>query len=153
MSTDGAVDAVEVGYASGVFDMFHIGHLNLLRRSREHCQTLVVGVASDEYVMALKGRAPVVPLPERLEIVSSLRFVDEVIVDRSEDKRVAWGERNFDAIFKGDDWRGSPKGARLEDAMADVGARVVYFPYTLHTSSTRLRTFIERAETDFYASR
>ncbi|MFS0886574.1 adenylyltransferase/cytidyltransferase family protein [Aeromicrobium sp. 179-A 4D2 NHS] len=146
-------DVAGVGYASGVFDMFHIGHLNLLRRAREHCETLVVGVASDEYVLALKGREPVVPLAERIEIVSSLRFVDEVIVDRSEDKRVAWRQRSFDAIFKGDDWRGSPKGERLEQAMAEVGARVVYFPYTLHTSSTRLRGFIERAESDFYASR
>lgn len=144
------VDAVDTGYASGVFDMFHIGHLNLLRRAREYCQTLVVGVASDEYVLALKGREPVVPLAERLEIVSSLRFVDEVIVDRSEDKRVAWRDRRFDAIFKGDDWRGSPKGVRLELAMAEVGAGVVYFPYTLHTSSTRLRGYIERAEAEFY---
>lgn len=144
------VDAVDTGYASGVFDMFHIGHLNLLRRAREHCQTLVVGVASDEYVLALKGREPVVPLAERLEIVSSLRFVDEVIIDRSEDKRVAWRDRRFDAIFKGDDWRGSAKGERLEQAMAEVGAGVVYFPYTLHTSSTRLRGYIERAEAEFY---
>ena len=141
---------VEVGYASGVFDMFHIGHLNLLRRAREYCDTLVVGVASDEYVMALKGKVPVVPLAERLEIVQALRFVDEVLVDRSEDKRVAWSERNFDAIFKGDDWRGSPKGDRLEKAMAEVGASVVYFPYTLHTSSSRLRGFIERSEAESY---
>lgn len=141
---------VGVGYASGVFDMFHIGHLNLLRRARENCQTLVVGVASDEYVLALKGREPVVPLAERLDIVSSLRFVDEVIIDRSEDKRVAWRDRHFDAIFKGDDWRGSPKGERLERAMNEVGAAVVYFPYTLHTSSTRLRGFIERSEAENY---
>lgn len=139
-----------VGYASGVFDMFHIGHLNLLRRAREQCDRLVVGVASDEYVLALKGRQPVVPLSERLEIVQSLRFVDEVIVDRSEDKRVAWHERNFDAIFKGDDWRGTAKGDRLEAAMAEVGATVVYFPYTLHTSSSRLRGFIERSEAESY---
>ncbi|HPU13554.1 MAG TPA: adenylyltransferase/cytidyltransferase family protein [Aeromicrobium sp.] len=140
----------DVGYASGVFDMFHVGHLNLLRRAREHCSTLVVGVASDDYVLALKGQEPVVPLAERLEIVRSLRFVDEVLIDRSEDKRVAWRERNFDAIFKGDDWRGSPRGDRLEAAMAEVGAQVTYFPYTLHTSSTRLRAFIERSEAENY---
>lgn len=145
-----AEELAGTGYASGVFDMFHVGHLNLLRRAREHCEVLVVGVASDEYVLALKGREPVVPLAERLEIVSSLRFVDEVIIDRSEDKRVAWRDRNFDAIFKGDDWRGSPKGDRLEQAMDEVGARVVYFPYTLHTSSSRLRGFIERSEAESY---
>ena len=109
-------------------------------------------MASDEYVLALKGQAPVVPLSERLEIVRELRFVDEVIADHSEDKRVVWRERRFDAIFKGDDWRGSAKGERLEAAMAEVGAQVLYFPYTLHTSSSRLRGFIERSEADAYGS-
>jgi glycerol-3-phosphate cytidylyltransferase len=135
-----------VGYASGVFDMFHIGHLNILRRAREHCRTLVVGVGSDEYVEALKGRAPVVPLVERLEIISALGIVDEVIIDHSEDKTLAWAERNFDVIFKGDDWKGTTKGTRLEEQMSAVGASVVYFPYTLHTSSTLLRAYLTRPE-------
>jgi glycerol-3-phosphate cytidylyltransferase len=136
----------DVGYASGVFDMFHIGHLNILRSAREHCGTLVVGVASDEYVEDLKGRAPVVPLVERLEIISALSIVDEVIIDHSEDKTLAWRERNFDVIFKGDDWKGTSKGARLEQQMGSVGATVVYFPYTLHTSSTLLRAYLTRPE-------
>ncbi len=135
-----------IGYASGVFDLFHVGHLNLLRSASQHCDRLIVGVASDEYVQEFKGIAPVVPCEERVEIVSHLRFVDEVIVDRSVDKTRAWRERPFDVIFKGDDWRGSPKGDRLEAEMATVGARVEYFPYTLHTSSTRLRSYIEHAE-------
>lgn len=143
--TDGA-PYHDVGYASGVFDMFHVGHLNILRRARQHCQTLVVGVGSDEYVEALKGRAPVVPLVERLEIISALGMVDEVIIDHSEDKTLAWAERNFDVIFKGDDWKGSPKGMRLEKAMATLGVDVVYFPYTLHTSSTLLRAHLTRPE-------
>lgn len=131
-----------VGYASGVFDMFHIGHLNLLQRSRPYCSRLVVGVASDEYVERLKGRSPVVPLSERLRIVQALRVVDEVVVDHSEDKREAHAARTFDVIFKGDDWRNSPRGQRLEREMAAVGADVMYFPYTAHTSSTMLRTFL-----------
>lgn len=135
-----------VGYASGVFDLFHVGHLNLLRAASQHCDRLIVGVASDEYVMDLKGITPVVPCDERAEIVSHLRFVDEVIIDRSVDKTLAWREHPFDVIFKGDDWRGSAKGARLERDMASVGARVEYFPYTLHTSSTRLRSYIEQVE-------
>lgn len=135
-----------VGYASGVFDMFHVGHLNILRRAAEHCDHLVVGVATDDYVFGLKGRLPVVPYSERAEIVESLQFVDEVILDASEDKREVWNRRPFDVIFKGDDWRGTAKGDRLEVDMAEVGAQVVYFPYTLHTSSTRLRGFIERHE-------
>ena len=143
---DDEIETYGVGYASGVFDMFHIGHLNILRRARERCETLVVGVASDEYVEGLKGRSPVVPLVERLEIITALSLVDEVIIDHSEDKTLAWQERNFDAIFKGDDWAGKAKGLRLEEAMRPLGVSVVYFPYTLHTSSTLLRSYLMRPE-------
>lgn len=134
-----------VGYASGVFDMFHVGHLNILRKARDHCQTLVVGVASDEFVDQFKGIRPVIPLAERCEIISALRIVDEVVIDRSSDKTVVWAERPFDAIFKGDDWKNTAKGLRLEEDMRKIGADVVYFPYTLHTSSTRLRDYLDRA--------
>lgn len=142
MTLTNLTELYPVGYASGVFDMFHIGHLNLLRRAKQHCVRLIVGVGSDEYVEDLKGRRPVIPLDERLEIVSALSIVDEVIIDRSEDKALAWQKRQFDAIFKGDDWRGMPKGIRLEAAMAPLGVAVVYFPYTAHTSSTMLRSFL-----------
>jgi glycerol-3-phosphate cytidylyltransferase len=132
----------DVGYSSGVFDMFHVGHLNLLRRARNHCHHLVVGVASDEYVESLKGRPPVVPCDERIDIISALGIVDEVIVDRSADKVAMWQQRPFDAIFKGSDWHGTPKGYLLERTMAEVDVDVVYFPYTRHTSSSLLRTFL-----------
>ena len=134
----------DVGYASGVFDLFHVGHLNLLRRAREGCETLVVGVVTDELTFEIKGASPVIPLAERLEIVSALAIVDEVIVDRSRDKRLAWQERPFDVIFKGNDWQGTPKGERLEREMAEIGAEVVYFPYTMHTASSLLRAHITR---------
>ena len=136
----------DVGYCSGVFDMFHVGHLNLLRRARNQCHHLVVGVASDEYVENLKGRLPVVPCDERIDIVSALGIVDEVVIDRSEDKLAVWQQRPFDAIFKGSDWQGTPKGYRLERTMADVGVDVVYFPYTRHTSSSMLRSFLTERE-------
>ncbi|MCW2839774.1 MAG: cytidyltransferase [Aeromicrobium sp.] len=132
----------DVGYSSGVFDMFHVGHLNLLRRARNYCHHLVVGVASDEYVENLKGRLPVVPCDERIDIISALGIVDEVVIDRSEDKLAIWQQRPFDVIFKGNDWQGTPKGYRLERAMTEVGAEVVYFPYTRHTSSSMLRAFL-----------
>ncbi len=135
----------QVGYASGVFDMFHVGHLNVLRRARAHCRHLVVGVASDEYVVDLKGRLPVVPLEERLEIIEALGLVDEVVVDHSQDKTLAWRRRPFDVIFKGDDWRATPRGDRLEADMGALGVAVVYFPYTRSTSSTLLRQHLERA--------
>lgn len=131
-----------VGYTSGVFDMFHVGHLNLLRRARNYCEHLVVGVGSDEYTEHLKGRPSVVPCDERIEIISALGIVDEVVIDRSEDKAVMWQQRRFDAIFKGNDWQGTPKGYRLERAMGELGVDVVYFPYTRHTSSTMLREFL-----------
>jgi glycerol-3-phosphate cytidylyltransferase len=132
----------EVGYASGVFDMFHVGHLNLLRRARNRCRHLIVGVASDEFVEQLKGRPAVVPCDERLDIIASLGIVDEVVIDRSLDKRIIWQQCQFDVIFKGSDWQGTPKGYRLERAMTEVGAAVVYFPYTGQTSSSMLRTFL-----------
>jgi glycerol-3-phosphate cytidylyltransferase len=132
----------DVGYSSGVFDMFHVGHLNLLRRARNRCHHLVVGVASDEYVENLKGRPPVVPCDERIDIISALGIVDEVVIDRSEEKLDIWLQRPFDVIFKGNDWQGTAKGYRLERSMNQVGAEVVYFPYTRHTSSSMLRSFL-----------
>lgn len=131
------------GYVPGVFDMFHVGHLNIVRQAREQCGYLIVGVVSDEVVEGIKGRAPVVPLDERIEIVAALRDVDEVVVDEHADKFDAWRELRYDVIFKGDDWRGTPKGRKLEDDLAGVGSRLVYFPYTRHTSSTILRAALD----------
>ena len=122
--------------------MLHVGHLNILRAARERCDRLIVGVATDEALIAMKGRPPVIPHQERMEIVASLRFVDEVVADFSQDKRVAWQSHPFDVLFKGDDWLDTPKGERLEAEMAEVGARVIYMPYTPSTSSTMLRQFI-----------
>ncbi|MER6687132.1 adenylyltransferase/cytidyltransferase family protein [Streptomyces olivaceoviridis] len=132
-----------IGFAPGVYDLFHIGHLNILREARRHCDRLVAGVTSDDLVVRLKGRPPVVPLAERLEIVGSLRCVDMAVVESEEDKLEMWKRVGFHTIFKGDDWRGTPKWNRLERRFAEVGVDVVYFPYTLHTSSTLLRGALE----------
>lgn len=134
-----------VGYVPGGFDMFHIGHLNILRAARERCDRLVVGVATDEALVEMKGRPPVVPHAERMEILSSLRFVDAVVPDVAADKRVAWRTHPFDVLFKGTDWLGTPKGDRLEAELREVGADVVYLPYTPSTSSTMLRAFLTNA--------
>ncbi|WP_372497213.1 adenylyltransferase/cytidyltransferase family protein [Streptomyces muensis] len=128
-----------LGYAPGVFDLFHVGHLNILRRARDHCDRLVAGVCSDELVVHLKGRPPVVPLAERLQIVRSVRHVDDVHVATVHDKIEIWKEVGFDVIFKGDDWLGTDVWTALEAEFARVGVEVVYFPYTVHTSSTLLR--------------
>jgi glycerol-3-phosphate cytidylyltransferase len=128
-----------VGYVPGVFDMFHVGHLNILRNARLACDHLIAGVVSDERAIAAKGKEPVVPLAERLEIVRGIRYVDEAVVEDVDEKLEMWRRLQFDVIVKGDDWRGTPKGDKLEADFASVGVDVVYLPYTVHTSSTLLR--------------
>ncbi|WP_078662542.1 adenylyltransferase/cytidyltransferase family protein [Streptomyces bicolor] len=132
-----------LGYAPGVFDLFHVGHLNILRRAREHCDRLVAGVCCDDLVVRLKGRPPVVPLSERLEIVRGIRYVDEIYVATVNDKIEIWKEVGFDVIFKGDDWLGTDVWKTLESEFSKVGVEVVYFPYTPHTSSTLLRRALD----------
>lgn len=131
-----------VGYVPGAWDMFHIGHLNILLRAREQCDRLVVGVVTDETLLRVKGKLPVIPLDERVEVIRHLAMVDDVVVDFSANKIEVWERVGFDVLFKGDDWRGTAKGDRLEADMAGVGVRVLYFPYTVHTSSTLLRSML-----------
>ncbi|KQX08540.1 cytidyltransferase [Leifsonia sp. Root1293] len=132
-----------IGYAAGAFDLFHVGHLNLLRHAKSHCDVLIAGVVSDEMLLRTKGAPPIVPLAERLEIVSHISFVDEARAEVLPDKLDTWREVGFDVFFKGDDWRGTEKGLRLERRFAEVGVDIVYFPYTVHTSSTMLRRALE----------
>jgi glycerol-3-phosphate cytidylyltransferase len=132
-----------VGYAPGVYDLFHIGHLNVLRHARSRCDYLVAGVVSDEMATLAKGHPPVIPLVERLEIIRSIRYVDAAFVETVPDKLETWRQVRFHVIFKGDDWRGTEKGERLERELAPVGVEVVYFPYTAHTSSTVLRRLLD----------
>lgn len=122
--------------------MFHIGHLNILRRARMECDYLIAGVVTDDVLERAKGKRPIVSLGERLEVVRSMKMVDDAVVDTSSDKVVMWRELGFHVLFKGDDWRGTPKGDRLEAEMESVGVNLVYFPYTGHTSSTTLRRLI-----------
>lgn len=129
-----------VGYAPGGYDLFHVGHLNLLARAWAACDHLIAGVVTDEVLGRVKRTAPVIPLEERLAVVDSVAYVDRTVVDTSPDKLVAWQLLRFDVLFKGDDWKGTEQGERLERDLAAVGARVVYFPYTDTTSSTRLRS-------------
>lgn len=128
-----------IGYAPGVYDLFHVGHLNILRHARNRCDYLVAGVVSDEMCRHAKGFSPVIPSSERLEIVRHVDFVDAVHEETVPSKLDTWRELRFDRIFKGDDWRGTPRGEKLEQDFARVGVEVVYFPYTVHTSSSRLR--------------
>ena len=131
-----------VGYVPGVYDLFHIGHLNALRQARDLCDVLVAGVVSDEVCEQVKGVRPFVPLEERLAIVDAIGIVDATYAELTTDKLDAWREVGFHRIFKGDDWRDTPRGVELESRVATIGVEVVYFPYTMHTSSTQLRRVI-----------
>lgn len=133
----GATD--RVGYAAGAFDLFHVGHLNILRQARAHCDYLVAGVVSDEICLQTKGRLPAVPLQERMEILRHIDLVDRVVSEDSLDRLAVWHKVGFHTFFKGDDWKGTDKGAEIERQFRTVGVEVVYFPYTVHTSSTILR--------------
>ncbi len=133
-----------VGYVPGVFDMFHVGHLNILRQASQLADHLIAGVASDELCLTAKGKVPVVPLAERLEIVRNIRYVDEAVEEDVPEKTAMWQRLNFDMIIKGDDWRGTPKGDKLERDFADLGVEIAYLPYTVHTSSTKLRAALDR---------
>ena len=127
------------GYVPGGFDMLHVGHLNILTEAAKRCDHLIAGVPTDESLERMKGRGPIVPLTERMSMVAALRMVDSVVPDYDQDKRLAWKRSPFDVLFKGTDWKDTDKGRRLEAEMAEVGASVVYLPYTPTTSSTMLR--------------
>lgn len=133
-----------LGYVPGVFDMFHIGHLNILRNARLTCDVLIAGVVSDDRALTVKGQEPIVPLSERLEIVRSVRYVDHVVVEDVSNKIEMWQRLHFDVIIKGDDWRGTAKGEALERDFGPLGVEIVYLPYTVHTSSTMLRQVLHR---------
>ncbi|PZP54098.1 MAG: cytidyltransferase [Agrobacterium fabrum] len=130
---------IRIGYAPGAYDLFHIGHLNLLRRAKENCDFLIAGVVADEVLIKHKGVTPVIPLAERLEIVRNIRFVDAAHPAMTNDKIEIWKDLRFNVLFKGDDWRGTEKGDKLERDFGAVGVEIVYFPYTLSTSSSALR--------------
>lgn len=127
----------KLGYTTGVYDLFHIGHLNLLRKAKEQCEYLIVGVTVDELV-AYKHKHAVIPFEERIAIVSSIKYVDKAIPQASMDKMDQWKIYHFDVIFVGDDWKGTNRWNQIETEFKDVGVDVVYFPYTKSTSSTLL---------------
>jgi glycerol-3-phosphate cytidylyltransferase len=141
--TDPRDPGARTGYVPGGWDMFHVGHLRILERARAQCDRLVVGVVTDDALLAAKGRPPMVPFAERAAVVAAVEIVDEVVADASSSKLLAWEAVGFDVLFKGDDWRGTPKGDRLETEMAQVGVELRYFPYTPHTSSTALRSALD----------
>lgn len=128
-----------IGFTAGTFDMFHIGHLNLIKNARSRCDYLIVGVNSDELVQEYKGKNAVVPLRERMEIIQALRYVDEVMRIDSLDKKISWDKKHYDLLFIGDDWKGNPRWEETAKEMKKYGVKTIFLPHTEGTNSTLLR--------------
>ena len=129
----------KIGYTTGVFDMFHIGHLNILRRAKEQCEYLIVGVTTDELCHSRKNKYPVINQEQRFEIVESIRYVDRVIYQENMDKLSAVKALGCDAVFVGSDWKGTDAWIEYEKQFSELGCEVVYLEHTDGISSTVLR--------------
>ncbi len=129
----------KTGYTQGVYDMFHIGHLNLLAQAAELCDKLIVGVNSDELVYTYKNHYPVISEADRLSIVSALKCVSEAYIVNTLDKQEIHRQCNFDVIFIGDDWKGTPRWEETENIMSKRDVKIEYLPYTKGVSTTELR--------------
>lgn len=132
-----------IGYTTGVYDMFHIGHLNVIRRAKEQCDYLIVGVSTDELVKTEKGKTPVIPFEERAEIIGALKYVDEVVSQPDKNKRAAWNQYHFHKMFVGSDWQGTPQWKKYEEEFEPLGVEIVYLPHTDGVSSTSLTKVIK----------
>lgn len=136
----------DVGITVGVFDLFHVGHLNLLEKCKKHCDKLIVAVLSDEYSLLKKGKKPVYSLEERMRIINALKCVDETItipIEEVADKSLLYKRVKFDAYFSGDDWKDSSIFKKAKETFDQLGVDLVYFPYTQGISSTEIRDTIK----------
>ncbi len=132
-----------IGYTTGVYDMFHIGHLNVIRRAKEQCDYLIVGVSTDDLVKSEKGKTPVIPYEERAQIVEALKYVDRVVPQTDKNKLAAWEQLGFHKMFVGSDWQGTPQWQAFERQFAPLGVQIVYLPHTDGVSSTQLTDVIK----------
>lgn len=138
------MEKYKIGYTTGVFDMFHIGHLNLLKQAKERCDYLIVGVSTDENVMSYKHRMPIIPYEQRVAIVEAIKYVDKVVPQNNMDKFEAWKNLHFDVLFHGDDWKNSNMYNELINKFSKVGVDVVFLKHTDGISSTQIRARIEK---------
>ena len=134
----------KIGYTTGVYDMFHIGHLNILRRAKELCDYLIVGVTTDELCRERKKKEPIICEADRVAIVEAIRYVDRVVLQADMDKLAAVRQYGVDAVFVGSDWQGTPTWQEYERQFAEVGCTVVYLDHTEGISSTILRDRLNR---------
>jgi glycerol-3-phosphate cytidylyltransferase len=134
----------KIGYTSGVFDLFHVGHLNILKRAKEQCDYLIVAVSTDELVHRYKNKTPVIEFAERASIIEAIKYVDEVVPQEDRDKMGAFKKYRFDAMFVGDDWKGASLWIQLEKDLSEKGTDIVYFNYTEQLSSTFLKEVLNK---------
>ena len=137
-----------IGYTTGVYDMFHIGHPNILRKAKEQCDYLIVGVSTDELVQNEKHKTPIIPFSERCEIVSAIKYVDKVVPQEDKNKYNAWQKYHFDKMFVGSDWKGTEAWNNYESQFAPVGVEIVYLDHTDGISSTILRDKLNEQHND-----
>ncbi len=138
----------KIGYTCGVFDLFHVGHLNLLERCKEQCEYLIVGVCDDEYVRDIKKKEPVVLEKDRVRIINALKCVDSAeLVDYkiTDDKMLALERFNFDVLFSGDDWKGTDRYKKTEEQFEKVGVCIEYLPYTMGVSTTDIKEKMKKS--------
>jgi len=133
-----------IGYMTGVFDLFHIGHLNIIKNSKELCDKLIVGVTTDELIQTYKSKKAIIPFEERCEIVRNIKGVSSVVPQYDMDKLDAWKRYSFDIMFVGDDWYKTNKWEEIEEELKSVGVKIIYFPYTKGTSSTKINEILDK---------
>lgn len=129
----------EIGFTQGAFDMFHIGHLNLLRNAKAQCKYLIVGINSDELIKKYKAKEAIIPINERVAIVEAIKYVDEVIITDTLEKRQIVQNKKCNAIFVGSDWKDNERWLKTKEEMQTIGVDVIFLPYTEKTSSTLIR--------------
>jgi len=132
------------GYLTGVFDLYHVGHLNLIRRAKERCDYLMIGLLTDEMVVKMKKNLPYIPFEERKQILESVRYVDQVVAvtEENHEKMKAWNLYHFDCLFSGDDYAGNRYWMEDRKSLQSVGSDIEFFPYTKSTSSTMIKAVI-----------
>lgn len=133
-----------IGYTAGVFDLLHIGHINLIRNAKNLCDRLIVGVSTDEYVKQYKNKTPIIPFEDRITLVRELKCVDAVVKQENTDRIALHGKIKFDIMFVGDDWYQAPNWVEMDKKFSKLGIKIIYLPYTSHTSTTKIKADIKK---------
>lgn len=132
-----------IGYTSGVYDLFHIGHLNILKSAKEQCEFLIVGVSTDELVLEYKNKKTVIPFEQRIEIIKAIRYVDMVVPQTSMDKMAIWKEHHFNVMFHGDEWKNSELYRMYIEEFEKIGVDIVFLKHTEGISSSKLQQILK----------